>query len=594
MHEIRDDVSGTGLRVVVLLLCMVVAPLQAGGAFLYKSYTVRYDRGWDILCDPYVVQKNDWVLKLFKQRGEIAHEDFPEFLRIFKRINPHIRDIDRVRPGQHIMIPLKKIKQGTLPGQSSGIVTIPFVTISNVPEAIDKRSAAYEVRKGDCVSVLIARKFGEFGSEAYQDGIKLFKLVNPDIEDIDRIYAGQMVHIPDPSLRKEDWYPSLFGPSNGDGGVGGYEGGLQAQVPAQEPPAATVVDDRPKTPLMEAASILNARLLDKGKYYFPRPGQEDFELELSSMPIIELKDGTRIVFPENAEVQRTEVEIITAYWKRVKVVGLAAGATAEQVFNSVFDSLGIVPSSEGLSFSDRGVDVEARGKWIIEEPSTGDVVPRKVCISLIERPDQRTPESICRYLEQHDIIVRDVVAGPGPGPESAQRETRPVMGAVTIDPSNPRHMVRDFVTALGFQYAPDVSISFPYAGVQIKAVSNLIAMPGRIPLLVDFGDFYGDALAAIEKTGFDIIQIKGEDGPGAIIKKLLTALGLTYSSNPWFAAAKRSDVYNTKLTIPGLLIKNGEGSQTLLSDVPLHDGIVQLLTHQGVRVILLDATARYS
>ena len=50
---------------------------------LLKDYVVRYDRGWDILCDPYQVQKGDWVLKIFRQKGEIVLEDFREFLSIF-------------------------------------------------------------------------------------------------------------------------------------------------------------------------------------------------------------------------------------------------------------------------------------------------------------------------------------------------------------------------------------------------------------------------------------------------------------------------------------------------------------------------------
>ena len=77
--------SGYGIvgALVIMLAAFLIVPVTANSAFLYKSYTIRYDRGWDILCDPYVVQKNDWVLKLFKQKGEIAHQDFPEFLRIF-------------------------------------------------------------------------------------------------------------------------------------------------------------------------------------------------------------------------------------------------------------------------------------------------------------------------------------------------------------------------------------------------------------------------------------------------------------------------------------------------------------------------------
>jgi hypothetical protein len=44
-------------------------------SLIYKNYIVRFDRGWDILCEPYVVKPGDWVLKIFRQKGEIAHKD---------------------------------------------------------------------------------------------------------------------------------------------------------------------------------------------------------------------------------------------------------------------------------------------------------------------------------------------------------------------------------------------------------------------------------------------------------------------------------------------------------------------------------------
>ncbi|MFZ1985933.1 MAG: hypothetical protein WAU91_16060, partial [Desulfatitalea sp.] len=101
-------------------------------SLVYKNYIVRYDRGWDILCEPYMVQSGDWVLKIFRQKGEIANQDFRDFLGIFQRLNPHVQDIDMVRPGQSIDIPLRKLEHGALPGQDNGVVTIPIVTLSKV------------------------------------------------------------------------------------------------------------------------------------------------------------------------------------------------------------------------------------------------------------------------------------------------------------------------------------------------------------------------------------------------------------------------------------------------------------------------------
>ena len=157
--RIAEGKSLRRLFIIGLLIC-IIAPCSADSALLYKSYVVRCDKGRDILCDPYVVQKGDWVIKLFKQKGEISHKDFPEFLAIFKRINPHIRNIDMIRPGQHILIPLKKLKKDSLPGQSSGVVTIPFVTISNLPDFIKPLSTEHIVQKGDFISRLISRGYG--------------------------------------------------------------------------------------------------------------------------------------------------------------------------------------------------------------------------------------------------------------------------------------------------------------------------------------------------------------------------------------------------------------------------------------------------
>ena len=37
-----------------------------------------------------------------------------------------------------------------------------------------------------------------------------FQAANPQIKDINRIYAGQKIYMPDPSMREQSWYSSLF------------------------------------------------------------------------------------------------------------------------------------------------------------------------------------------------------------------------------------------------------------------------------------------------------------------------------------------------------------------------------------------------
>jgi hypothetical protein len=106
---------------------------------------------------------------------------------------------------------------------------------------------------------------------------------------------------------------------------------------------------------------------------------------------------------------------------------------------------------------------------------------------------------------------------------------------------------------------------------------------------VDFGDMYGDAVFSIKKTGLGIIQINNKDNAHEIIRKILDVLKVSYTKHPTFMAAKRPDIYNTSLTIPGYLISNKEKHKTLIATAPVNDDLVRFLTNQGIKVIFSNS-----
>jgi hypothetical protein len=577
----------------ISLFCVwLIFPVSIHCALLYKSYIVRQDGGNDILCDPYIVQKNDWVFKLFKQKGEIAHDDFPKFLSIFQRINPHVHDINTIRPGQHIFIPLKQLKPGTLPGQSSGIVTIPFVTISRISDILKKYSTRYVVKKGDCVSRLVAQKFGSYGSQSYQEGIKLFKLNNPDISDINRIYADQMIYLPDPSLKNQSWYQSLFDDS---GNI--RDEAIESDSP---PPPDVMTASGPIVPsekstnsdsaFSTAASILDAKLFNKGVYFFPGQRGKDIALDLSEFPVLETKEGMKILFSGDDRIQKADLEVIKNFWKDLKVAPISKGASAEQVLDSTFKLLGKDISKDRLSFSDHGVEVNIQARWIMANPAMGEDAVRHDCITLIETNEERMPDSISRYLEQHDIIIRDMLrsnknACQGP---DIQRYKIPGKNVIALSAPDRKIQMKELLQAMGYHYSENISITFPYAGIQIQAISNIISAPNGKEIIVDFGELYGDAVHIIEKTGITVIQIRPEDDLISAVPSVLNAMGVSFEHDPVFFAAKRPPVYNASFTIPGILVENTGKFSTLVANAPLPNDIVQFLEEQGLKIIMIE------
>ena len=146
MKQRRLLKTATFMMVVCLACLGLPAILQ--GSILYKSYIIQKDQGRDILCDPYVVRKNDYIWKIFRQKGEFATRDFPEFLNVFKRLNPQLSDINRIHPGLQILIPLKILSPGAFKNQATGTVTIPFITVASVHKILKPFLRAYVVKKG--------------------------------------------------------------------------------------------------------------------------------------------------------------------------------------------------------------------------------------------------------------------------------------------------------------------------------------------------------------------------------------------------------------------------------------------------------------
>ena len=582
--------------VIITLVCLITLPCTYA-AFFYKSYVIRYDRGWNILCDPYVVKKDDWVLKLFREKGEISNRDFPEFLRIFKRLNPHIHDIDRIRPGQQIVIPLKKVDQDELPEQSSGVVTIPYLTNVTLPDDATTSSTDYRVKNGDCVSILISKKYGNYGTPSYQNGEKLFRLMNPQIKDLNLIYAGQMIRLPEP--KNQNQLQALPQPQ-----ASISTEAIQKTPERVRPDSSVAFDEKiplsssvnnqhepSDSPLLKVASVLDAKLFNKGDYYIPRSGQEDYKVDLSQTPFIMLEDGKRVFFTSGNENQDTEIKMLKSFWKDVLIVNVTPDDSMEKVFDTVFGSLEGAVIKHRLSFSDHGVEVEVKGQWIIEKSGKNGEAIRYLCITVIDDLKERTPQTIVRYLDQNNIIIKEILIGEHDEKNPESNVARFNIGDKNLDiinASDHETFVKDVLMAMGYQYVPNKNISFQYAGIQINAASNLAIKDNDNLFYIDFGNFYGDAIHAIEKSGYSIIQVKDNDGLDDIIQKLLGAMNISFLKDPTFLAAKRPADHNTRLTIPGFFMDHAGKSGVLLSLAPLNPQVIHYLTNNDIRIIRIN------
>ena len=286
----------------------------------YKQYSIFTFEDRDYLCEPYVVQKDDWLYKIFRQKGEISEKDFPFFLKIFKNINPDISNIDAILPGNNILIPLKRVNKKAYEQDSQGNVEVPVVEFSAIPEPNDPLSSfisEHTIQAGDTVSELLDSVFLKKGGGVNAQGEQIFSRLNPGIKNIDLVQKGTRVKIPDPSILDQSWLESFLnqGGSFMTTSQGSPDFGRQIK-------ALPIVQEHKIQQLKRYASLIEGAVMNQGTMHFPgKPPLPDVELDLSRTPVIDTKDqGKILILPEENSFDDVLLQSVRSYWARLKTM----------------------------------------------------------------------------------------------------------------------------------------------------------------------------------------------------------------------------------------------------------------------------------
>ncbi|MFH2092122.1 MAG: hypothetical protein ABIJ31_07140 [Pseudomonadota bacterium] len=289
----------------------------------YKRYSIFKYKNEDVLCEPYTVKEGDWLYKIFRKKGEISEKDFPYFLLIFKELNPSISNIDAIGSGISILIPLKKVEKKDYDLSTPDNVDVPVIEFSTLPE--DTAMAPYikkhTIKRGESISRLMDKQFLQKGGSLSEEGLKAFQLANPKIQNINIIYEGADIYLPDASIRSQPWFQSfLSGKSHKIDSKKNVPDPLASELPQPESPAiAAKVDALKLLQLKKYTSLIGGTLLSQGKMYFPGESGSNQELDLSSTPIIETADGTKILIISGENQNEMLLKRVQEYWKDLKI-----------------------------------------------------------------------------------------------------------------------------------------------------------------------------------------------------------------------------------------------------------------------------------
>ncbi|GEM_PF-458934 len=441
----------------------------------YVVYPYKKDK---ILCEPYRVSKDDWLYKIFREKGEISENDFPLFINIFKSINPGINDIDAIRPGQRILIPLKKIHKNDFKETKSGVIDVPVIEFAHVPETLQPFMERYKIKKGDTVSKLLNTVFLNKDGTLNTIGIHAFKLVNPNIKNVNIIYAGSFINIPIASICLQPWFrsSSITADIMQLKDKKARDKKKIEKISGTDKKARTIDIQKNITKsryslygiLKAYAAMVKGKPLQTGKFYFPGKNNQDFILDLKTTPVIELANGGKILIVPDKKTGDALSSVISVFWKDLKVLTVSGAVYNLKKHNPMFN--------------DKYFKVNVPGNKLLR-------------------------------LAPGEVIL----------------------------PVNNESAVKKLLGLTDFHYIPDSQISLSMGDVHFNVSLGRIHKKGMADILVDFGTIYGYAIDLIKAKGFKFISFSPKRTFMASLVKLFTDLGMTITRNPVFVSTRTKE-----------------------------------------------------
>ena len=496
-------------------LCAVlimVPPLMNSHQSLYaEENTVRPSSKRTVVPDentwPYVVKKGEWIYDIMRKQLGITSNHFA----IIKKYNPHIKDLDKVHPGQIILLPKKK------PSQSIGTETAGAIR-------------TYTTKKGDSINHIVSRQLNVKPAEVKRT-ISQIEQLNPHIKDWNKIRPEQIIYLP----RKNSV--------------------ITRQTITESPvvQAETKVVEETKITLMPSAIHLdsirdilermNSSFAIAGKHFIPIPETGQVTIDCSMIPVAELDDGSVVLVDFTDRISESLKNTIHSNWKNYHVVKSAGNESIAAILQKIINaSNDYVMTREATSLAlGKNPTIKLNLNGLISKKTFEEGKPYSQGLLFVSDNSHLLPPPIVTYAEKNGLVISEIMDGRGlvraqEWPYKAP-EIRVIMGNSGID------LAHALLVTLGYAPVkdPDVVIfDLTKDGSNLTMKADLLVKKGDRHIMIHSKQLPQQFTDTLKKKGTDVTFIEQSMDRKAVIDKTLQIMNIPYTFDNYSFSAKTS------------------------------------------------------
>jgi len=482
----------------------------------------------------YTVKHGDTLWKIFMDVFGAESEDLPYSYKRFRELNPHIKDLNHIITGQKIVVPFAgkhSLKKG------------------NEIKAISQD--LYVIKKGQHLAMILREIYGLSDELIFDKYLKLIEELNPEIKDLDWVYPGQKVKIPNiegrpPALSHKAVKSKEVLPARKKSSkfIEKKAGDIVMEQIAESAPATKEagpkaekinkvdIDKIIRNTMLPAFTKMGSEGKSEGMYFMPLPGGVNVSINTSEIPVIELDTGRRIILDTKGKISPDVKGLIEQTFPDCKVVA-ARGDELEEIMDKCLSVSGYFSINKDGNPLLVGEEEKVKffGKWIVYK----DFSRRNVFVmNILEETEAKTPKLLQKYASRFGIDLIEIGG------------KTPVFKEVDSDYiKNLSHSYKALFDHLGVRYETEKEIKLITSDV-VNVVYKAPLLTGNVILSDTTPD--KSILDLIEKRHMRFINTKE-----AVLKDVLDGIYVDVAGSPVKITVSKN---RTELELPGIRVGN--------------------------------------
>ena len=435
---------------------------------LRKSVYTREYQGKVVEGEERAVGRGDSLWRILVQEKGLPEKRFRSYLVVIRGLNPQVKNLDVLRVGDSIFIPLR-------PDETLGNEAASAKTNAPATNSTTGATVSYRVKAGEYLYQILRDRLGISDNRQVANYSALVKDLNPERKNWDLLQEGDTILLPTSGQRRavtgaeiksSAQSNGLLEKSSSEKNSGARE--AAAPVPSIDMRDARRIPARNNLPTLTKVIEAVGGEVQSGGEELVLVHDSTVRINKSSYPVVyNPKLQQRVVLDPENNIPVTLRTSLSDPRVGTPVVSMTDQVSLQEAVSRLLSGLGYqpLPTDRSVVIQDEGIAFEARGSWMVLAPEESHKAQEVYIISLTDSPDE-IPEYLRSQLALKGLHLKDVLIASGapktPAPKIlvvAHRESDESMTQIKIWPRDKTEIVDALLLAHGISFGVAETLS---------------------------------------------------------------------------------------------------------------------------------------